>query len=110
MIGGPDLSWRRFRVLLEGLPASSAFSSALLESGEVEVEEADSSEWSLTNQLQGLTVDLLASANWQRGDGKSPRPKPIMSSHRKAKKPSESDSLGQDEIRDLLKGLSPGLE
>ena len=33
--------------------------------------------WTPEAHLLAATVDLLAGANWQRGDGKGPRPKPV---------------------------------
>lgn len=34
-------------------------------------------DWSLTVQMLGRVVDLLAQGNWQRGGGKGPKPKPL---------------------------------
>lgn len=34
-------------------------------------------EWSAEVHLLALIADLLAGANWQRGGGKGPQPKPI---------------------------------
>ena len=34
-------------------------------------------DWTLTDHLLAVVADQLAIANWQRGGGKSKRPKPI---------------------------------
>ena len=108
MVGGPDLSWRRFAVLLEGLPPESGFSRVVAESGEpVEEGPLDPSSWSLSQQLQGLTLDVLAAANWQRSGGKQKRPEPLMGRDRKSV--SREPHFSQDEIRTILRDLSPGL-
>lgn len=36
----------------------------------------EAAAWTLTDHLLAMTVDVLRSANWQRG-GKGPRPKPL---------------------------------
>ena len=95
-------------MLLEGLPPESGFSRVVVESGEpVEEGPLDPSSWSLSEQLQGLTIDLLNAANWQRSGGKQKRPDLLMSGGRKAV-PREPH-FSQDEIRGILRDLSPGL-
>lgn len=34
-------------------------------------------DWNIDTHLLASIVDLLAAANWQRGGGKGPRPRPI---------------------------------
>lgn len=60
--------WRRLFVLLSQLPRESRLMRALA---------GDDIEWGITEQLLAATVDALNAANWQRGGGKGPRPKPI---------------------------------
>lgn len=106
LLGSSELTWRRFGVLLRGLPPGSAFAAALTASGEVEVEEKfDPSEWSLSDQLTGLMLDTLAIANWQRG-GKGNAPKGIMQTGRR-NPDAPKQSLSQDAIRSTLEALAP---
>lgn len=63
---GESLSWRRLGVLIRQLPETSRTVAAA--SGEV---------WSRTDQLLAAVFDALNAANWQRGGGKPPRPKPL---------------------------------
>lgn len=65
---GDALSYRRLSVFLAGSPEDSSFARS---SG------GDESLWTLTDQLLALIADQLAAANWQRGGGVGPRPKPI---------------------------------
>jgi hypothetical protein len=60
------LSWRRLGVLIRQLP-ETARTVALLH-GET---------WTRTEHLLAAAVDVLNAANWQRGGGKGPRPKPL---------------------------------
>ena len=52
------LSWRRLRVLTEAM-------------------YGDTARWGPTEHLLASAVDTLRSANWQRGQGKGKRPKPV---------------------------------
>ncbi len=64
---GVDYSWADFAAFIRHLPADSQLS--------IEVNGAP--PWSNTEVLLALTVDTLRGANWQRGGGKGPKPKPI---------------------------------
>ena len=106
------MTWRRFGVLLRALPVSGAFSAAVSEAGEAdESGPIDVSKWSLSDQLQGMIVDLLSVANWQRG-GKGTAPKGMMQAQRsRGRNPDAPEqSLSQDAIRSTLQALAPGLE
>ncbi|MGC4891090.1 hypothetical protein [Micromonospora sp. DT227] len=46
----------------------------------------DAARWSITDHLLAVVVDLLAGANWQRGGGKGPKPKPIKRPDPRAEK------------------------
>lgn len=65
------MSWRRFMVLVERLPAGSAVARAV---------HGDAAQWSLSDQLLASAVDALHVANWQRSEdgakGRN-RPRPI---------------------------------
>ena len=61
-------------------------------------------DWPLTVQLLARAVDLLASANWQRGGGKGTKPRPIPRPDQKRRIGSGSMSL--DEM-DAFLGYSP---
>lgn len=54
-------------MLVEYLPRESAYAR----------EVHPTTEWSAAEYLLASTVDLLSSANWQRGGGKGKRPKPL---------------------------------
>lgn len=65
------LSWRRLRVLLDGLPLACEVNREL---------HGDVADWSTSDYLAALQVDALQVANWQRStDGSTGRnrPKPL---------------------------------
>lgn len=70
----------------------------------------DASKWSLSDQLTGMMVDLLAVANWQRG-GKGTAPRGMMRDAfgQRRNPDAPEQSLSQEEIRSTLQALSPGL-
>lgn len=119
LLGVPNsgLSWRRFGVLVEGLPEGSAFVAALVAQRDAEPapegegEGMDQSKWSLTEQLLGIMVDVLAVANWQRGGGKSKRPTQLMGEDKPRRSEAEKPkpAMSQDEVRRVLGELTPGL-
>lgn len=37
----------------------------------------DAARWGIDTHLLATIVDVLAGANWQRGGGKGPKPKPV---------------------------------
>lgn len=55
-------------MLLKNSPKDSAFVRSV---------SGDDSGWSVTDHLLALVVDHLAIAQWQRGGGKGPLPKPL---------------------------------
>ena len=65
---GGALSYRQLAVILNNAPRDSAFGRAML---------GEHADWTLTDHLLAIVIDHLAAANWQRGGGKSKRPKPI---------------------------------
>lgn len=67
-LGTEALSWRDLKVITRNLPPGSALGRAM---------HPDSHAWGLTEQLLASAVDALAGANWQRANGKGPRPTPI---------------------------------
>lgn len=74
---------------MENLPSDSA--TALLLAKRAKEHQGDSresktagiDEWGLTDQLLAHVIDLLAISNWQRGGGKSRKPKLMSSSREK---------------------------
>lgn len=62
------MTWRRLGVLVRNLPPSSRLAR---------LQHGDSVRWSDNEHLLAGIFDLLAGANWQRGNGKGSRPKPI---------------------------------
>lgn len=74
------LTWRRLRVLLDGLPLSCEVNRKL---------HGDVADWSVSDYLAALQVDALQVANWQRSrDGSTGknRPKPL-------KRPTDTASI-----------------
>ena len=63
------LTWRRLGVLVRQLPAESRVVATL--------NRGSSGEWPMSDHLLALILDALHAANWQRGGGKSSRPRPI---------------------------------
>jgi hypothetical protein len=63
---GGALSYRRLRVILANSAPDSAYARSIGGDG-----------WTLSDQLLGIAIDVLAAANWQRGGGKDARPKSI---------------------------------
>ena len=106
----PHLTWRRFGSLMKHLPDDSAFKRAFTirmlreqeNDGEKGSSEVDISEWTLSEQLLAHIVDLLSLSNWQRGGGKSAKPKMITSGYKKTAKPAP----GLD-VRALLAKAAP---
>lgn len=67
-LGSRDLTYRRLGVLLSHSKPGSAFLRSL---------GGEAAEWTLTDHLLAVTIDVLNAANWQRGGGKGKRPRPI---------------------------------
>jgi hypothetical protein len=71
-LGTPSLTWRHLGVLVRHLPAGSSLHRAM---------DPDGAGWSVDSYLLANVIDLLAGANWQRGNAgaKSPsqRPRPM---------------------------------
>ncbi len=69
---GSELTWRRLRALISGLPPESALARAMA---------GPDHAWTLETQLLAALHDRLSEANWQRGNAgaRSPtrRPQPI---------------------------------
>lgn len=63
------LTWRRLGVLVRQLPTESRV-LAIMSRG-------TSAEWPVSDHLLALILDALHGANWQRGGGKSARPRPV---------------------------------
>lgn len=61
------MSWRRLKILIEGLPRESRLVRSI----------DPSSVWGPEAHLLASAVDLLQGANWQRGGGKGSRPRPV---------------------------------
>lgn len=97
-LGGPRLSWRRFAVLVRHLPPESATARA-----------SRGSEATVTNELLAHVANLLAAANWQRGGGKGPKPKPIRLT---GEPPPDEERMGTavpiEDMRRLLDNWSHG--
>lgn len=68
-LGSPALSWIELRAMVRHAPPDAAFRQVADPLAAYHTAEA---------RLLSLTVDTLAGANWQRGGGKGPRPKPLM--------------------------------
>lgn len=66
-------TWRRFGVLLRGLPPDSLY-VRLASSDTSTVAAADMSAWGLTDRLLAVIADAAVKANWQRGGGKGRPP------------------------------------
>lgn len=71
-------------------------------SGEKQNSEVNIAEWTLSEQLLAHIVDLISLGNWQRGGGKSSKPKMITSGYKKTAKPAP----GLD-VRGLLNKVAP---
>ena len=67
-LGSRDLTYRRLAAWLEHARPGSAFLRSLV---------GESAEWTLTDHLLAVAIDVLNAANWQRGGGKGSAPKPI---------------------------------
>jgi hypothetical protein len=64
-----ELTWRRFGVLVRGLPGTSNTKRALSNGDTV---------WGATEHLLAVLIDVCQIANWQRGgDKKIPKPEPF---------------------------------
>lgn len=66
--GSDRLSWRDLSVILQEAPRNSAIGRHVL---------GDNAEWGASEYLLAAIVDGVNGGNWQRGGGKSPRPKPV---------------------------------
>lgn len=68
-VGSPGLSWKELAAFIRHAPESSAIRYL-----------ADKMAPFRSTEVQLLAVigDALAGANWQRGGGKGPRPRPIL--------------------------------
>lgn len=69
------------------------------------MQHGDIVRWSDTEYLLAAIVDVLAWANWQRGQGKGPKPKPIRRPTDKDPK-LKSTSLPVEEARAKLYELT----
>lgn len=63
-----ELSWRRFKILLENLPDDSRTARSV---------HGDAAYWDTKTELLAVLVDATQAANWQRGEGRGSRPTPI---------------------------------
>jgi hypothetical protein len=62
------LTWRRLKVLIDGLPRDSEMSRRV---------NGEAADWSTADHLLAITVDALQIANWQRSkDGATGRNRP----------------------------------
>lgn len=106
---GKQFSWRRFGVLLEGLPGDSAFARAVAASGEQEESggKVDPTDWPLRDQLLAMISDLLLIANFQRSGAKGQKPDLLILGKGAARRPDQV--LDQDAVRAALQALDPGL-
>ena len=59
-------------------------------------------EWQLSDQLLAHIVDLLAISNWQRGGGKSSKPKLMTAGPKRSKAPN-----AQIDVRAALAKIAP---
>nr|DAY30432.1 MAG TPA: protein of unknown function (DUF5361) [Caudoviricetes sp.] len=91
MVGTEALSWRDLYVILENLPASSAYARAKLK---------DQAQWGVTEYLLADVADLLAISNWQRASSgrKSPLPKPKPLPRPGVKQESDGEKFGSGAI------------
>lgn len=84
---GRRYTWRRFGVLMRGLPPESLFARTMARRLP-DTGQPDMSSWPLAERLLGTIAEILLAANWQRGGGKGPRPqlfgsgKPTLRKHR----------------------------
>lgn len=66
-------------------------------------------DWQVGDYLLARIAHLLAGANWQRGGGKGPKPKPIETPDKQPAKRKSQRERGQDQARRLANlGLLPG--
>lgn len=68
---------RQLLVLIKHLPVNTPLGVAI---------HGDAARWGVPEHLMASVVDLLQGANWQRGGGKSTRPKPIPRPDARAEK------------------------
>jgi hypothetical protein len=86
-LGSPGFSWLDLRAFLTWSPASSAFIRSF--HGDDVAAWADPAV-----PLLAAVVDLLAAANWQRGNGRGSKPKPI-------KRPGTAQRVGGRTVMEL---------
>lgn len=98
-----ELSWRRLKSLVAGLPRQAAVVRAALDDG---------ADWGVTDHLMASVVDLLSSANWQRGGGKGARPKPVTrpGGRTKGNRLGRPSPMTPDEVRAHLDSFKPNPE
>lgn len=70
----------------------------------------DAADWSVDSYLLARIAHVLAGANWQRGGGKGPKPKPVKTPGSKGRERRKSRAdRGADTARRLRNlGLMPG--
>lgn len=92
------LTWRRLGVLVRHLPTDGALARAL---------HGEAVRWSTADHLMATTVDLLASANWQRGGGKGKRPRRLPRPGSSACKKHGRTAKSPQETASYLASFSP---
>ena len=111
-IGTPELSWRRYAVLLRQLGPTSRYGKAVIAAAPEELDtptttKLDCSKWPLPEQLLAMMIDHLAIANWQRTGKSSNKPKPMYQVRKQSGQ--AKPAMSQDEVRSALAAITPGL-
>lgn len=93
-VGSPRLSWKELAAFIRHAPDKSELrrlSDKMAPYRTVEV------------QMIALATDVLAGANWQRGGGKGPRPKPILDLIERQVQAAEQDRKAPRNASDMAK-------
>jgi hypothetical protein len=104
LLGSGELTWRRFRNLVRGLPAESLYVRGLPDHQRVSPTKPDIGRWPLTDQLLANLIDLTSLANWQRGGGQNQKPKLLTERSSDQPAPRHFDD---DQIRAILRSHGP---
>lgn len=90
--GSPRLSWKELKAFITHAPQTSAIRYL-----------ADKMAPFRATEIQLLAVigDTLAGANWQRGGGKGPRPRPLLETVEKQIRAAEQERNAPQSVREI---------
>ncbi|AZS10391.1 tail assembly chaperone [Arthrobacter phage Supakev] len=84
---GAELDWRQLWQIIAHAPLGSAIGLSI---------HGEAAEWSVTDHLLAIVVDVLNDANWQRGGGKGAQPGRLK---RPGVKDKNTQSFGSEPIK-----------